>query len=94
VRRSPQSKPKLEEVTIKLEKLAVLVPITEELLEDVPAMDSYLRRKAPEKIDFKLSYAIPWGSGAGMPLGFMNSPCLVTQAAEGGADGGHHQPTW
>jgi HK97 family phage major capsid protein len=77
------SKPKLEEVTVKLEKLAVLVPVTEELLEDAPAMDGYLRKKAPEKIDFKLSYAIGWGNGAGMPLGFMNSPCLVTQAAEG-----------
>jgi HK97 family phage major capsid protein len=78
-----QSKPKLEEITIKLEKLATLVPITEELLEDVPAMDSYLRRKAPEKIDFKLSYALAWGNGAGMPLGFMNAPALVTVAAEG-----------
>jgi len=78
-----QSKPKLEEVTVKLEKLAAVVPITEELLEDVPAMDAYLRRKAPEKIDFKLSYAIAWGNGAGMPLGFMNAPSLVTVAAEG-----------
>lgn len=77
-----QSKPSLEEVTTKAHKLHCLVPVTEELLEDSPAMDAYLRRKAPEKMDFKISYAIAWGSGAGMPLGFMNSPCLVTQAAE------------
>jgi HK97 family phage major capsid protein len=77
-----QSKPSLEEVTLKLSTLAALVPVTEELLEDAPAMDSYLRRKVPEKIDFKLSYSLAWGTGAGQPLGWMNSPALVTVAAE------------
>lgn len=79
-----QSKPKLEEETFKAHKLAVLVPVTEELLEDAPALDGYLRRKAPEKIDFKVSDAIFRGNGSGMPLGFMSSPALVTVAAEGG----------
>jgi HK97 family phage major capsid protein len=79
-----QSKPKLEDVEFKASKLHVLVPVTEELLEDAPAMDAYLRRKAPEKIDFKLSDAIVRGNGVGMPLGFLNSDALVTQAAEGG----------
>lgn len=79
-----QSKPKLEEETFKAHKLHCLVPVTEELLEDAPAMDAYLRRKAPEKMDFAISNAIVRGSGAGMPLGFMNSQALVTQAAEAG----------
>jgi HK97 family phage major capsid protein len=79
-----QSKPKLEEETFKAHKLHCLVPVTEELLEDAPAMDAYLRRKAPEKMDFAISNAIVRGSGAGMPLGFMNSAALVTQAAEAG----------
>lgn len=78
-----QSKPALEDVTLKLHTLATLVPVTEELLEDSPAMDSYLRKKVPEKMDFKISDAIVRGSGAGMPLGFLNSPALVTVAAEG-----------
>lgn len=77
-----QSKPALEEVTVKLHTLATLVPVTEELLEDAPAMDSYLRRKVPEKMDFTLSYALAWGNGVGKPLGWMNSPSLVTVAAE------------
>lgn len=79
-----QSKPNLGETTIKLHTLAVLVPMTEELLEDAPAMGAYLNRKAPEKIDFKVSDAIIRGSGAGVPLGILNSPALVTVAAEGG----------
>jgi hypothetical protein len=31
------------------------VPVTEEILEDVSAMDSYLRAKAPQKIAFKVT---------------------------------------
>src|SRR5690606_13259481 len=40
-----QSKPALEQVQVKLNKLTALVPVSDELLEDVPALDSYLRRK-------------------------------------------------
>lgn len=79
-----QSKPALQEVNVRLHKLAALVPVTEELLEDAPAMGSYVSRKASEKIDYKLSTAIAWGNGVGQPMGYMNAPCLVTQAAEGG----------
>lgn len=78
-----QSKPVLGETTLKLHTLATLVPITQELLEDAPAMGAYLGRKAPEKMDFKLSDAIIRGTGVGQPLGILNSPALVTQAKEG-----------
>jgi HK97 family phage major capsid protein len=77
-----QSKPQLQNVNVRLAKVTVLVPITEELLEDAPAMDGYLRRKAPEKINFKVDLAIVQGSGVGQPLGFLNSPCLKTVAKE------------
>lgn len=79
-----QSKPVLGETTLKLHTLAVLVPVTEELLEDAPAMGAYLNRKAPEKMDFKVSDAIIRGSGVGVPLGIMNSPALVTVSKESG----------
>lgn len=79
-----QSKPKLEQVTVKAHTLAAIVPVTEELLEDAPAMDGYLRRKTPEVMDFMISNAIVRGSGVGQPLGFLNSAALVTVAAEGG----------
>lgn len=79
-----QSKPALNSDTLKLHKLTALVPITEEMLEDAPLIDSYLRRKTPEAFDWSIGMGFVWGSGAGMPLGFMNSPALVTQAAEGG----------
>jgi HK97 family phage major capsid protein len=79
-----QSKPTLQDMTLKLDKLTALVPVTEEMLEDAAQIDGYLRSKAPEAIDWELSYALAWGTGAGEPLGYMRAPCLVTQAAEGG----------
>jgi ATP-dependent Clp protease protease subunit len=84
-----QSKPKLEEVTSRPEA-GVLVPVTEELLEDARRMDAYLRRKAPEKMDFKISDAIVRGNGAGMPLGFLNSPAWSPSRPRR-PDGRHHQ---
>lgn len=78
-----QTKPSLREVTLKLHKLAALVPVTEEMLDDAAQIDGYLRSKAPAAIDWALSYAIAWGTGSGQPLGFMRSDALVTQAAEG-----------
>jgi HK97 family phage major capsid protein len=77
-----QSKPALGETTLKLHTLATLVPVTEELLEDAPAMGAYLNRKVPEKMDFKVSDAIVRGTGVGQPLGFLNSPALVTVGKE------------
>ena len=79
----PQSNIVFENLSIKLNNLAVLMPVTEELLEDAPSLDGYLRRKVPERLDFKISWTLVWGTGAGQPLGIMNSPALVIQAAEG-----------
>lgn len=78
-----QSKPVLQELTARLDKLTALVPVTQELLEDSAAMGSYLPRKAGQKLNFKVNDAIINGDGAGMPLGIMNAPCLVTVSKEG-----------
>lgn len=72
-----QSKPSLKDLTLKLNRLSCLVPVTEELLEDAPAMAGYVTRKAGEKLAFKVNDAIINGTGAGQPLGIMNAPCKV-----------------
>lgn len=77
-----QSKVLLKDSQIRLHKLTALVPVTSELLEDAPALDSYLRRKTPAKMDFKINNAIIDGSGAGQPLGILQSTSLVTVAKE------------
>ena len=79
-----QTKVQLDTKSIRLNKLTVLVPVTSELLEDGAALDSYLRRKAPEKMDFKVTDAIINGTGAGQPRGLLNSDALVTVSQESG----------
>ncbi len=53
-----QSKPSLETVTVKLHKLAVLVPLTDELMEDAPALNGWLNRKVPQKLASAINLAI------------------------------------
>jgi HK97 family phage major capsid protein len=77
-----QSKPSLKDLNIKLHRLTALVPVTEELLEDAPAMAGYVTRKAGEKLAFKVNDAIINGTGAGQPLGILNAPCKVKLTKE------------
>lgn len=77
-----QSKIRLKYKELRLRKLTALVPVTEELLEDATAIESYVSRKASEKIDFKLGEAIFRGNGSGQPLGFLNSGALITVPKE------------
>jgi HK97 family phage major capsid protein len=77
-----QSKPKIKDEKVKLHKIGALVPISEELAEDAPAIDAYLRRKAPAKIAFKINEAIIAGDGNAKPLGILNAPCTVSVAKE------------
>lgn len=76
------SRPVFEQMTVRANKLTALVPVTDELLEDAPALTAYLNRKAPEVMGFKINDAIINGNGAGMPLGIMNAPCTVEVAKE------------
>lgn len=77
-----QSKPSLGQNTVRLNKLIALVPVTDELLEDAPALDGYLRRKVPDKMMAKLNTAIIAGTGVGQPLGILESGGVVTVAKE------------
>jgi len=79
-----QSKMNLELRNIRLNKLTALVPVSEELLEDAPALDSFLRRKAPEVLDFKTTLAIIQGTGVGQPLGILNAGCTIAIDKESG----------
>lgn len=72
------SAPHLEAHTAKLAKMTALVPVTRELLEDAPSLDSYLRRKVSEKMGAAINTVILSGNGVGRPLGIMNSPALIT----------------
>lgn len=79
--------------TLRLNKLFARVDVTDELLEDAPQLDNYLRVKAPEVMTSVINDAIIFGNGVGKPLGFMNSPALVTVSDETSqpADTVHHR---
>lgn len=79
-----ESKVALGETTIKLQKLAALLPVTEELLEDASAVSRYISSRVPEVMGYTLNKAIISGTGDtyGQPLGVLNSDALVTVAAE------------
>ncbi len=72
------SKPKFRQVDIKLKKAGALCYATDEQLEDLPNLESWLSRTVPEELIFVTEDAIIEGIGGGMPLGIMNSKALVT----------------
>ena len=78
------SLPRLRGVKLEPQELAVLVYATDKLLRNASALESYLRRAATEEILFAINNAILNGTGAGQPTGVLNSPALVTIAAEVG----------
>lgn len=78
------SKPKFRQMELNLHKLIGLVYLTDELMDDAPALESYVRQAFIDEINFKVDDAIIEGTGAGMPLGIKNSGSTIATAAEGG----------
>lgn len=83
-----QSKINLEMNSFRLNKLTALVPVSEELLEDAPGLESYLRAKTPAKMMAKINTAMIRGNGVGKPLGVLNAPSLLTISKELSQDAG------
>lgn len=71
------------QLDLKLQKLGALVKLTDEQIEDGPAMVSFLNEQVPEELRFVAEQAIWEGTGTGQPLGFANSGALVSVAIEG-----------
>lgn len=73
------TKPAFGRLTLNLHKLFVLIHASDELLADVQglALEQYLLRVATEEIHFVVGDALLNGTGAGQPLGLLNSDCLV-----------------
>jgi len=76
------STPAFRQIRQKKKKLIGLCYATDELLQDAVALETYIMKKFGEEMGFKLDDAILRGTGAGQPLGILNSPCLVTVAKE------------
>jgi len=79
------SKPKFGKVNLRLNKLAVLVFASDEILEDsVISLEPLLNDKAADAIGWKVDESIMRGTGVGQPLGIIGGPSTVNQAKETG----------
>lgn len=81
------TRPKLRSMSMELRKLAGLMYITSEMLQDAAAVASIMNQAFPEEFAFQLDRAMFEGPGSGQPLGFMNAGAKVTIAKESGQAG-------
>lgn len=72
-------KPSFKQVTAQLYKVGALVPLSEELMQDAPAIQSYITAKTADAIGSKVNEALINGDGLGKPLGLLKAPALITQ---------------
>ena len=79
-----KSKPTFRQIELSLNKLIGLCYATDELLDDTQALAQVIDTGFRSEIEFKLIDAIINGSGAGQPLGILNSGCMVSIGKEAG----------
>jgi HK97 family phage major capsid protein len=82
------SRPKFRRIELNLKKAAGLCYATDENLADAAQLESIIKRGFSSAMGFKLDDLLINGTGAGEPLGFLNSGSLVTVAAETGQSAG------
>jgi len=80
------SKTKFKAGRLDLDKITVLTYATDELLQDATALEAWYSDAVPDEIGFKIDDALLNGTGAGQPLGILNSNALVSVAKESGQD--------
>jgi HK97 family phage major capsid protein len=79
------SRPGVEATELKLNKLAIVVYVTEELLSDSSyALVEYVSKKVREELDFALGDAVFRGNGVAKPQGMLNASSLISVGAESG----------
>ncbi len=77
------TKPAFGAMLLPLHKLLAFCYTSDEMLEDVVGLGEYLTDVFSRELVFNVENAIINGTGAGQPLGILNSDCLITVAAEG-----------
>ena len=71
--------PAFTEIKWRVHKIGDIVKVSNELRDDAPAMEALLRVLFGVAIAAKEEYFVLRGTGTGMPLGILNSPCAVAQ---------------
>ena len=76
--------PKFRMIELNLKKLIGLCYATDELLGDATALEGFIKQAFIAEFGFQIDDAIINGTGAGQPLGVLNSAALVSVAKEAG----------
>lgn len=79
------SNTKFKRQVISLDKLMGSFQVSDETLQDIPYLQSYITKLFLDEFSFQLDLGIIKGTGLGMPLGILNSESLLTQARDGKA---------
>ena len=79
-----KSKPTFRQIDLSLNKLIGLCYATDELLDDSSALAQTIETGFKDEFDFKITDSVINGSGAGQPLGILNSGCMVSITKETG----------
>jgi len=78
------TKPAFRQVEVVLRKLMGIAYATDELLADSALLGRIIVEAFQDELAFTIQDCLINGTGAGQPLGILNSPCLVTADAEVG----------
>ena len=78
------SNPTFGQLLLELKKLIGLCYATDELLQDATALEAIINYAFQMEFTYQLEDAVINGTGAGQPLGILNSPALITVAEEAG----------
>jgi len=78
------SNPTFGQLLLELNKLIGLCYATDELLQDATALEAIINYAFQMEFTYQLEDAVINGTGAGQPLGILNSPALITVAEEAG----------
>ena len=83
-----EANPKAREIHLKTKKLTGLIRMSRELLDDKVEGERGLIRVMGKGLGWYRDKFFLKGSGAGEPLGILNSPCLLVQAKDSGQSSG------
>jgi HK97 family phage major capsid protein len=76
--------PRFKNIEMLTKKIIALIFSTDELMADAPLYEATIRRALIAEFGFKLDLGVLRGTGAGQPLGILNSTALITVAKETG----------
>jgi HK97 family phage major capsid protein len=75
---------KVRKVDLNLKKMAGLVYVSDEMLNDAPQITQLVNTALLQEFAYTLDNFVVRGNGGSQPLGILNAPCKVKVAAETG----------